>query len=105
MPQVLNIRHFPGFRERQPVTPPGAVYIGRRNARYGLPATQWANPFRISQETDRDAVLAAYEKWLQSQRHLMAALHELRGLDLVCWCAPLHCHGDVLLRLLEASSP
>jgi Domain of unknown function (DUF4326) len=29
----------------------------------------------------------------------MDALPELRGLDLVCWCAPLPCHGDVLLRL------
>jgi hypothetical protein len=29
----------------------------------------------------------------------MGALHDLRGLDLVCWCAPLPCHGDVLLRL------
>jgi hypothetical protein len=24
---------------------------------------------------------------------------ELNGRDLVCWCAPLPCHGDVLLRL------
>jgi hypothetical protein len=29
----------------------------------------------------------------------MDALPELRGLDLICWCAPLPCHGDVLLRL------
>ena len=29
----------------------------------------------------------------------MAALPELRGKDLVCWCAPLACHGDLLLRL------
>ena len=26
-------------------------------------------------------------------------LEELRGKDLVCWCAPLPCHADVLLRL------
>jgi hypothetical protein len=29
----------------------------------------------------------------------MDALSELRGRDLVCWCAPLLCHGDVLLAL------
>jgi hypothetical protein len=29
----------------------------------------------------------------------MAALPELRGKDLVCWCAPLACHGDLILRL------
>src|SRR6516165_475962 len=39
MPQVLNLRHLPGFRERQPVIPSGAVYIGRRNGRDGLIAT------------------------------------------------------------------
>jgi hypothetical protein len=31
----------------------------------------------------------------------MEALHELRGRDLICWCAPLPCHGDVLLRLVR----
>ena len=30
---------------------------------------------------------------------LTDALSELRGGDLVCWCRPLPCHGDVLLRL------
>jgi hypothetical protein len=29
----------------------------------------------------------------------MDQVHELRGLDLVCWCAPKACHGDVLLKL------
>ena len=33
------------------------------------------------------------------QPRLMDAMHELRRRDLVCWCAPLPCHGDVLLRL------
>ena len=39
------------------------------------------------------------ERWLRQQQRLMDALPELRGCDLVCWCAPLPCHGDVLLRL------
>jgi hypothetical protein len=29
----------------------------------------------------------------------MAALSELRGKDLICWCAPEACHADVLLEL------
>jgi hypothetical protein len=61
MPQVLNLRHFPGFNERRPIVPAGAVYIGRRNTRYGLAASQWANPFRVSQEADRASAIAAYE--------------------------------------------
>jgi len=33
---------------------------------------------------------------------LLAALPELRGKDLVCWCSPLPCHADVLLELANA---
>ena len=28
---------------------------------------------------------------------------ELRGLVLGCWCAPRACHGDLLVRLANAS--
>ncbi len=99
MPQVLNVRHLSGFAERQPIIPPGAVYIGRANRWYRLPKSKWANPFTVKQDADRATAIAAYQRWLQSQPQLMGTLHELRGLDLVCWCAPLPCHGDVLLRL------
>lgn len=27
------------------------------------------------------------------------ALSELKGKNLICWCAPLECHADILLRL------
>ena len=53
MPQVINVRHLPGFKERQPSIPPGAIYIGRANARYRLPASKWANPFMVKREADR----------------------------------------------------
>ena len=102
MSQVLNIRHLPGFSERQPIIPPGAVYIGRSNARYGLAGSKWPNPFRPGRQGDPDehaVAVAAYERWLRQQPRLMDALSELRGHDLVCWCAPLPCHGDVLLAL------
>ena len=99
MPQVLNVRQLPGFSERRPIIPPGAVHIGRANARYQLPASKWANPFLPKLPADHETAVAAYERWLRSQPRLMDALPELRGLALVCWCAPLPCHGDVLLRL------
>ena len=44
---------------------------------------------------DRASVIAKYECWLADQHHLLRALDELRGHDLVCWCAPLACHGDL----------
>jgi hypothetical protein len=51
-----------------------------------------------------------YEQWLFSRRpsppghgvdpaKLRAPLPELQGRDLLCWCAPERCHGEVLLRL------
>jgi hypothetical protein len=50
----------------------------------------------------REHAIASFERWLRDRPHLMAALPELRGRDLVCWCAPLACHGDVLVRLANA---
>jgi hypothetical protein len=106
MPQVLNIRNLPGFKEKRPAIPEGAVYIGRANRWYRLTASKWRNPFHPNGKTpaDHDTAVAAYERWLRLQPGLMEALHELCGLDLVCWCAPLPCHGDVLLRLANENT-
>jgi hypothetical protein len=42
-----------------------------------------------------------YEASLRAKPELIAILPELPGKDLACWCAPLACHGDVILRLVE----
>jgi hypothetical protein len=52
---------------------------------------------------DRATVIAKHESWLRDQHHLLRALDELRGCDLVCFCAPLPCHGDLLLWLAGAT--
>ena len=67
------------------------IYIGR--------PSKWGNPFVISPSASRADVIAQYERWIVCQPELMAALHELRGKVLGCWCAPQPCHGDVLVRL------
>ncbi len=74
--------------------PGGAVYIGR-----GSP---WGNPFRIGPDGDRTAVIDKHEAWLRGQHQLLRAMPDLRGKDLVCFCAPAGCHGDLLLRLSNA---
>jgi hypothetical protein len=83
--------------------PEGAVYIGHRVKRGGwnLPASKWANAFKIVRDGTRDEVIEKYERWLREQPDLMAALPELRGKDLACWCASKECRGDGLLRLLS----
>lgn len=83
MPQVLN-KYKHGF-------PPGSVYIGR--------PSKWGNPFVLQKGGDRAAVLERYRYWIIEQKDLIGSLSELRGKDLVCFCHPLACHGDVLLEL------
>ena len=87
MYRVLN-KHHAGI-------PSGAIYIGR--------GSKWGNPFRIGQYGDRAAVITKHERWLADQHHLLRVLDELRGRDLVCFCAPRACHGDLLARLANAT--
>lgn len=82
-PRILN--------KRTHGVPEGAVYIGR--------PSKWANKYEIGKDGSRNEVIALYRAWIIQQPHLIAALHELRGKDLVCWCSPLACHGDVLREL------
>jgi hypothetical protein len=94
MPRVLNYK--------RDGLPPGAVYIGRAMPRYGLKRSKWANKFVIGKDGTREEVIALYERHLVGSG-LINDIHELNGKDLVCWCAPLVCHGDVLLRLANAA--
>ena len=84
MPKVLN-------RHCDPV-PAGAVYIGHPSPS--------GNPFVIGQTRNRQEVIAKYRAWLLTQPDLVAAARaELAGKDLVRFCTPAVCHGDVLLGL------
>ena len=60
---------------------------------------KWGNPFAIGRDGTRDEVIAKYRAWILRQPALMAALHELGGKNLVCWCAPERCHAEVLIEL------
>jgi hypothetical protein len=75
------------------------VYVGRGRG------SRWGNPFKSPRDGSRDEVIAKYERWLVDQPELMAALPELRGKVLGCWCAPKPCHADVLLRLANTPLP
>lgn len=79
------------------------VYIGRANARHGLPESVWANPYRIGPGGTREQVLRLYEDYLRSQPQLLDHLDELRGKRLGCWCVPEPCHGHLLARLADMS--
>ena len=67
------------------------VYVGR--------PSKWGNPFVIRRDGTRDAVIEKYRAWIVRQPALMAALGELKGKHLVCWCAPERRHAEVLIEL------
>jgi hypothetical protein len=95
MPRVLNIKSTHG------IIPEGAVYIGRASRWRGLRRSKWASPYpfrSLATREERAEVIRQYERHLR-ESGLIDQVHELRGRDLVCWCAPKPCHGDVLLRL------
>jgi hypothetical protein len=69
------------------------VYIGR-----GSP---FGNPFIIGVHGDRKEVIKRYEEWVVKQPHIMSLLPSLRGKRLGCFCKPLACHGDILVKLIE----
>jgi hypothetical protein len=80
------------------------VYIGNAT-RNRWRKSKWGNPFKLPRDASpeqRAEVIAMYRRWLLGRLELMAALPELRGKDLLCWCAPEACHGDVLIRLANA---
>ncbi len=77
------------------------VYIGR-NPKWMAPS-KWGNPFVVGKHGARGECIALYEDWLRQNEALIAALDELRGLVLGCWCAPRACHGDLLLVLANAT--
>lgn len=71
---------------------PYDVYVGR--------PSKWGNPFVLGRDGTREEVVAKYREWLTQQRpDLAGQIGELRGKVLGCFCAPLACHGDVLLEL------
>ncbi len=98
--------------------PDGAIYVGRG---CGLP---WGNPWKAEDAVEagyKDGLhMAAYafRRWLAGDRSfvraevdpdrdwILANVGQLRGKDLMCWCAlDKPCHADVLLELANAPTP
>lgn len=78
---------------------PYDIYVGR--------GSKFGNPYSHKEGTSakwvvetREDAIRLYGEWLRAQPELMAAVKkELKGKTLGCWCKPLACHGDVLLKI------
>lgn len=91
--RVVNIKDDPSLIDH-----PDFIYIGRYNSHYGLLESKWASHYIIGRDGSRDEVILKY--LINMPPELLADLEELRGKILGCWCKPLSCHGDVLVKIL-----
>lgn len=77
--------------------PADSIYIGR-----GSKKSFYGNPYVIGRDGSREQVCAKYSKWLwwQIKRGsiTLEELSELHGKTLVCYCSPLPCHGETLIK-------
>lgn len=104
MPKVLNrnlleTKYDPDTFERTFVYPRGienTVYVGR--------PSKYGNPYLIGKDGDRDGVIRKYKKYITDNKNLYEECKkELKGKDLVCWCAPKACHADILLEIANGN--
>jgi hypothetical protein len=100
--QILNF-----YKEGRKI-PENAVYIGREMPKMGLSASLFANPFTLQNTKDdleRTDVIRRYRAhlWVQIRQGEIKEvdLLALQGKDLVCFCAPRACHGEIVRQAVE----
>jgi len=97
---VVNKR-APGFKPNA-----NQRYIGRGslfgNPFTHLPLNRTKAQFQVKTEEES---IVRFESWLRERLaedlNLRQKLLELDGHELVCYCKPARCHGDVLIKLIE----
>ena len=90
-PRVLNLNDHPK---------PPYIRIDRD--------TLWGNPFHLDRDGDRATIIEKYEKYVRENHLLMDMIQNgvfrdmhNRPVSVACWCAPLSCHGEVLVAIDE----
>ena len=66
-------------------------------------SSPWGNPFPANGPKDRDRVCDLFALYLLTlpKAFIVRAIAELKGHNLICSCAPLRCHGDDWLRVVN----
>lgn len=94
---VLNFYHIGS------VIPENAVYIGRKNAKFGLEESIFKNPFYLKNNEPRGSTIEKYRQhiWKEVLEEIITKqdILSLDGKDIVCYCKPKACHGDVVKAL------
>ncbi|MCK5346655.1 MAG: DUF4326 domain-containing protein [Candidatus Heimdallarchaeota archaeon] len=89
---IVNKRNFRGKGK----------YIGR--------PSPLGNPYTINKHGTREVVVELYRLWLpealknndkvKEQYEKIKALNLKGNINLICWCAPNLCHGDVIKEMI-----
>lgn len=94
------------------------IYVGRYTTyrpEFGADFSILGNPYTLKQG-NREEVIALYHQWLTARlqadtpqaRAIEALAERVRQgerLALICWCAPLACHADVIRAAVEHLTP
>ena len=81
-----------------------SYYIGRPSL--------LGNPFKVGRDGNLEQVIEKYRRWLWGQiqdfgdvfevlKDLLHLSYEHDVVYLECWCKPLACHGDVIVKALR----
>lgn len=102
-PEYDNLEEWMKKRNHVYIARHGIVFI--HNKRFPKHSSIFANPYKITAKLDRDESMRLYKiyatKRLKEDKKFEKELLKLRGKTLGCWCKPLKCHGDILIRLLK----
>ena len=93
MPRVYNKHHGDA--------PVGAVYVGRGSG-FGNPFSHLKSSKALWKVNTREEAVEAYRTWVLDPARAVLYYkirEELKGKDLVCFCAPKPCHADILLQI------
>jgi hypothetical protein len=98
--KVLNIRS--SSREEKE----NSVYIGRNSKYWKLENIdyfngKYKNIFEVGKDGTIKEVLFKYEKYIRSKYSVEEVKRDLNGKDLLCFCAPYYCHGNILKEICE----
>lgn len=94
------------------------IYIGRENKYYGTKKSPLFNRFKLGQHGTREEVVELYKKDLVKKikqwkdenitspevEEVLRIAHKVKNnedVTLSCWCSPLACHGDIIVKVVN----
>jgi hypothetical protein len=89
------------------------TFTGKDGDYIGRPSPL-GNPFTSKQEGSKEQAIAKYRLWLNTQwrtgykpvcdelKRLAQKLKTTGEINLVCWCAPAKCHGEIIATAIRS---